>query len=212
MNAAKLIWNSNRWEFTTGEEKENGVQVKAKDFEYIYGLEEWLFNVKLKTLKIGYLDCYRNLKSDYRDIVDVALFARNPIDKNVYHIGNLFGVKQLRDEEITHVKEQLDGINWSNGVILENFKRLEQVDYNPVGHQVYLQNNYNVDAVRAKQPNGFCMNIRYNSIEVFDKPISVTNINSSINKIWKRLTIRYKIDKLNDFDIRDYFISSLKKN
>jgi hypothetical protein len=69
-------------------------------------------------LKIGFIDCYR--ASEYQKVDVLHLFTFNSSNKTVYHIGNMYGVKQIHYSEIEQIRQKL---HWLKS-IEEDFKTL----------------------------------------------------------------------------------------
>jgi hypothetical protein len=196
-HAAKLVWNLNHWEFPSGVAK-NGVNVG----NYLYGLEEWLNNKTLRSEKIGYLDCYR--ASKFNDIRDIILLTFDPNNREVYHIGNIFGVFQLNNTAINNIRHRLNILNFKSSV-KEDFIRIENIQ-NPRGFTLYSINNWNSTSIISSPPAGFFVNIGYDSIIIFDNQdwVSLTKIDRKINSVWKYLGRRYQLENLG-------FTNSLKQ-
>ncbi len=164
-----------------------------------------MFNDVLVANKIGYLDCYRRRGRSYPLPADIALFTKNP-NNELLHVGNIYGVREIHNEEIPEIRELLDLHNWRENVISPNFNQLEF--YPPgqsVGYGNYEDNNYNSNLVRAANPGGFVVNIRYNKIELFKNPVSLSQMDPEINISWKYLTVRYRIENLNSATLLSHF-------
>lgn len=199
-HAAKLVWNLNGWEFPSGVAK-NGLNVG----NYLYGLEEWLNNKTLRSEKIGYLDCYR--ASKFNDIQDIILLTFDPNMKEVYHIGNIFGVFQLHDTDINNIHHRLSILNFKS-IVKEDFIRVENIQ-TPRGFTLYNTNNWNSTSIVSPPPTGFFVNIGYNSIMIFDSQdwVSLTKIDRKINAVWRYLGRRYQLQNLASNSLKQYFKS-----
>jgi len=205
-HAAKLVWNEDNWVKPSGL-AQVGVPVPATE-PYKYGLEEWLNNETLRKHKIGYLDCYR---SDKREgIADIMLFTLNPNDRNVYHVGNVCGVKQQLNTpaNISAIKAILPE-DWLKKPIEVDFVRIEG-NIPSLGMPVYKENNWNTTNIISTPPTGFMANIKYEKLEIFDKSkwVNLTEMDSSINAKWRKLGIRYINANAN---FNDKLMSYIKK-
>jgi len=192
-HAAKLVWNEDNWVKPSGL-AQVGVSVPATE-PYKYGLEEWLNNETLRKHKIGYLDCYR---SDKREgIADIMLFTLNLTDRNVYHVGNVCGVKQLIDNDIPTIKNSLTD-DWLINPIEVDFVRIE-AGAPSIGMPIYNNNNWNTTNIISPPPKGFMVNIKYEKLEIFDKSkwVNLTEMDRKINRSWRYLGVRYMMSNIN---------------
>ncbi len=176
---ARLVYNTAHWQQPTNADvfANNGIGygivVNYREFTYRFGLEEWLFNKIPQKEKIGFLECYR--QRIYADIVDkIMLITRYP-NGSYYHIGNVYGVEQLVDEEIQGIIEMLLAQNWDK-IIEEHFAALGDVRAF-LAHTEYQNHWQSVTIIKAAGDNndtGFCFNIKYKKIELLKTPINLT--------------------------------------
>jgi hypothetical protein len=215
--AAKLIWNVNNWESPDGLTKEYGVLVEFIGGAYRYGLEEFLLSEVFILKNYGYLDCFRRVGRNYQNPEDVILFTLDP-NGRILHIGNLFNVSQLQDQDSQTVWNELRDLNFIENSINPAFNRIEQLpmpDFSE-GARVFMQNNFGEDInhipnIQSEPPLGFCVNFKYERINLFEEPIDLTEIDPDINRRWKKLNILYKLENLQSSGLSDYFKDSLKR-
>lgn len=190
MYAAKLVYNTNDFTQIAGLAQSGlGVNVPINGRNsYNIGFEEWLNNDFLKQHKLGYLDCYRD--AAHIDIVDVGLFMYDTQDRNIYSVGKLCGVQQLTNGEIEACR-----------VILMNGGFIDTVQhhFNDIGDNRQIHNNpnheywncFNNNNIVAKPGENFILNIRYDSIEIFNNPHrNLTALTKRKINNWKRLRNR----------------------
>ena len=58
---------------------------------------------------------------------------------------------------------------------------------------IYRQNNWNSLNIISPSPSGFMVNIKYEKLQIFDSKywVDLTDLDSTINSKWQRLTKRY---------------------
>jgi len=188
MYVAKLVTNDNLWTAVSGQ-AQCGVSINTETKKhYYFGLEEWMNHSILKKMKLGYLDCYRH--NTYNDVANrIALISFNKNTKTVTHVGNLYDVRQLKDDEIAHIKQQLAEQNWLK-IIENNFRELTDER---------LRTGYNkfLECWNASQiSNSFNCNISYERITIFPpaQQINLTVLNKLVNN-WKRLSQRFIVSE-----------------
>jgi hypothetical protein len=204
MRAAKVIWSNNGWTFPQGN-ADYGVPVNGQNENYIYGLEEFLFNDQLIQRKLGYLDCYRAQNIDH--VEDVLLFTLTPLarPRQIIVVGIMRGVQQLNDHEKIPVWNDFQQANYIQTVVNPAFQQIEELDNDDhaIGTDVFIENNYGVNAddlplINGVAPQGLFLNLRYREIHFFaeddDRRINLTAIDHGVNKAWGRLTILYHLE------------------
>jgi hypothetical protein len=204
MRAAKVIWSNNGWTFPQGN-ADYGVPVNGQNENYMYGLEEFLFNDQLIQRKLGYLDCYRARNIDH--VEDVLLFTLTPLPhpRQIIVVGIMRGVQQLNDHEKIPVWNDFQQANYTQTVVNPAFRQIEELDNDEhaFGTGVFIENNYGVNAnnlplINGVAPRGFFLNLRYREIQFFaegdDRRINLTPIDHGVNNAWGRLTILYHLE------------------
>lgn len=185
--AAKLVFNNSAWQRPTKLVTEGtGIFVPSSDL--YFGLEEWLNHPVLKELKIGFIDCYR--ASEYPEKVDVLhLFTFNSSNKTVYHIGNMYGVKQIHYSEIEQIRQKLQEQHWLKS-IEEDFKTLGVSKINE-----YLK-IWSSNVIVGSTAESFMVNVHYEQIELWDKKDwkNLTKKNPMVNKSWRHLSVKYRAE------------------
>jgi len=203
MRAAKVIWSNNGWTVPLGTAT-HGVMVNGLQLPYMYGLEEFLFNEQLLQYKIGYLNCYRN--QNIPGIEDVLLITLTPDLHQVIVIGIIRHVQQLRDHEKIQIWNNMQQANYVDNIVNPAFLQIEHRGNNEqaIGTNVFVQNNYgndinNLPLIRGGAPNGFFVNLRYKTIELFpegyERRVNLTNIDEGVNSAWNKLSILYYLDR-----------------
>lgn len=141
---------------------------------------------------------------------DIILISFSPANRKVYHIGNIYGVEQLRDTEIAAIRADLTQ-SWIAGQIRTDFSRIEDVQ-NPTGFNVYRQNNWNSQHISTVPPGGFVCNIRYQKLEIFKEKnwISLTDKDALINKKWRKLGKRYSLANATFNNALSGYLNSLR--
>ncbi len=194
--AARIVWNIHKWEFPSGLTN-HGVQVNHNNGAYNYGLEEWLNNKKFRDLKLGYLDCYRITQRQEKS-VNLMLYTVDPADNHYYHIGSVYGVRQIdsRPDTIERIREQLPA-DWLTNTIDEDFKRIEHtpVDNNSNGLLIYNNNNWNSQNIISDPPGGFIVNFQYENISFFDRNnwVDLSEKDIEISTRWRHIRQRYSL-------------------
>lgn len=204
IHAAKLIWNSNNWISPTfsNDQANFGIKIATKKFNYVFGLEEWLNNDFMKAHKMGYIDCYR--ASRHVDDTDILLFSRNPNNKEIYLIGKIFKARQIKDQEIMQIRDILNSQNWNDTLIKPIFETKES-NNNPIGFRQYYNENFTSNTIVGKSPKGFIVNIKYDDIQIFEKRISLTELDAIVNTKWRRLSKRYSIENIQSDKFKSLF-------
>ena len=192
MYASKLVYNTNNYTSVSGN-AQTGILVNNNKKPYYFGLEEWNNQPILKKKKVAYIDSYRRfLRLEIAD--KIALICYNPNNKNVYHCGNLWGVRQLQNKEINELRVYLSKNNWLQ--LVEN-------SFNAIGdlrtinaHTEYMR-CWNSKDIIAGTGKSFILNIEYEKAEFFeqDKWENLTKIIPAINNKWKKLNQRYTVPK-----------------
>lgn len=202
MKAAKLVWSNNGWTFPQGSSA-YGVQVDGPIINYMYGLEEFLFNEELINRKLGYLDCYR--KNNIEHFEDVLLFTLTnlPRPRQILVVGIMRGVEQIKDHEKIQIWNDMQQAEYLKNVANPAFQLIEGSENGKpsLGVKVFTYNNYgtairNLPMIQGETPKGFFINLRYKEIEIFPEVnwINLTNIDPGVNRAWKRLTNLYKLE------------------
>jgi hypothetical protein len=184
MYASKLVYNENIWESVSGH-AQAGVSVH-KNF---FGFEEWINNSFLKSKKLGYIDSFRAYRRD-KKYDRIALFMYNPMDKNVYYVGNLYKVVQLKDADIQKYRDTLNQENWL-GQIKRDFDKTTTLN-NSNAFQSY-SNCFNSNTIVGDTAQSFVLNIEYKKLEIFPEKINLTSRIPEINNRFRRLRKLYTI-------------------
>jgi hypothetical protein len=194
--AAQIMRNANNWVTPSNSDRRNvAVPVNLPNgINYLYGHEEWLFHNEMKKRNIGYLECYR--KHSYQNCDTIILFAKGINNNHIFHVGTLYGVTQLQDNNISDIKKSL-GTPWLNKVQ----KNLDLLIGNTPNGNVpsSLYQHWNSNTILKDDLNnqpGFAFNIKYKRYEILVNPINLTLMDSSININWKRLSTRYYLDNM----------------
>lgn len=201
---ARLFYNNTSWQQPTNTDifagMSYGIKVNYPKFKYRFGLEEWLFNKITLKIKIGFLECYR--QKPYHNITDKIMLVTRYPDGNFYHIGNVYGVMQLNNDEIEHIRQILLAQGWAH-LVQDHFAALGDTR-TFVGHTEY-QNHWRSNAI-IKQPadnnnTGFCFNISYKKIELLKEYVNLTTLANplNINRQIQKLSIRYIANSLIGF-------------
>jgi hypothetical protein len=193
MKASKLVYNNNNFTSVSGV-AQTGIYVTRnnKKASYYFGNEEWLNNQTLKKMKIGYIDSYRRTTRLGIE-PKIALFMYNRYDSQIYHIGNLYKVKQIIPEEIEEIRQELLQNNWLN-YAQEGFNNIG--DNRQINQHTQYFNCWNSNNITGDIGKSFIINIRYSRIEIFKEKLQVNNLSLSlplINKKWKRLVDLYNV-------------------
>ncbi len=191
MYAAKLVHNINNWVSVSGY-AQTGITVNINiKKSYYFGLEEWINNPILRKMKVGYLDCYR--ASIHLGLADkIALFSYDPRNTNIYHVGNVYGVEQLNDNNIPAIYPNLNPNNWLNQVE-HDFHNIG--DLRAILNHIEYMHCWNALHINDDIGNAFILNIRYKEIEFFEPSnrVNITHLNRLVNNKWKRLSRRYTV-------------------
>ena len=214
MNAAKIIWNINGWTCPDGQQV-NGINVPGINGNYTYGLEEFNFCEELLNNQLAYVDCYRRIGVEYNEPVDLALFSRCPDTGQIFHIGNLFNVIQITDQDRINIFETFNNNDYLEQFVIPAFNVLEEVIQPEIanGVNVYIGNNYglnidNIPFVQAPAPHGFFVNIKYGRLIIFETPVNLSIMFPEINIKWRKLSVRYIVENLKNEQIIEYFQNS----
>ena len=191
MYASKLVLNSNGWISPTGLASD-GVNVNNGSF---YGFEEWLNSPIFRELKIGYIDSFRTNRSTI-PYDRIALFTYLKGNKNVYYVGNLYGVKQITYKELLNIRGLLNKRNW----IVERKTELDKIFHNSNAFDLYNR-CYNSNIITGATQTTFVCNLKYDRFELFEmkKWVNLTQINPDINSCWRRLKILYNVYSGEEF-------------
>ena len=184
MFASKLVYNENSWESVSGF-AQTGVPVH----KHYFGFEEWLNNLFLKSKKLGYIDSFRAYCRD-KKYDRIALFMYNPMDKNVYYVGNLYKVVQLKDADIQKYRDTLNQENWLEQ-IKRDFDKTTTLN-NSNAFQSY-SNCFNSNTIVGDTAQSFVLNIEYKKLEIFPEKINLTSRIPEINNRFRRLRQLYTI-------------------
>lgn len=189
--AAKLVYNTHNWETPSGNVHNRvGIHVNIGLNGYNFGMEEWLNSPLLRDRNLGYLDCYRS--SAHPGVADIIrlLTFHNGI---VYHVGNVYGVRQLIDGEITDIRNELHQANWL-GEINHDFVLLG--DPRPILQHIEYQHIWTRNAIVAARGEGFMLNIEYKELEMFERDQwrNLTAIDPQVNTKWRRISKRYSVN------------------
>lgn len=191
MYASKLVLNSNGWTSSTGLASD-GIKVNN---ESVYGFEEWLNNPILRELKIGYIDSFRTGQNN-NAFERIALFTYFNSDKNIYYVGNLYGVKQLEYSELLNIRGRLENRGWLNAI---------RTEFNTVFNGTNAFNLYNKcfnsHHVTGKTQTTFVCNLKYESLELFEPSnwINLTEMGRDVNNRWKHLNNLYEVFTDDEF-------------
>ncbi|WP_295650662.1 hypothetical protein [uncultured Mucilaginibacter sp.] len=193
--AAKLVWNDLLWKQVAGVARlSSGMPGLKNNKHYTYGYEEWLNNDEMVRKKIGYLDCYRDTK--FEGVADkVVLFTLDP-NSIIYHIGNIYTVRQLSEEEIPVIKKALDQSAWLSKV-KKDFQVIGDTSSANVG-QSYCTHYNSLHIVGKPETKPFILNIAYGEIELYEKRNwkNLTQTIPDVNNKWRRLSKRFDASML----------------
>lgn len=188
--ASKLVHNTNNYNSVTGV-AQTGIFVNNNKKPYYFGLEEWNNQKTLKQKKVAYIDSYRAFNRI--GIAErIALFSFNPINTNVYHCGNLYGVRQLENKEIPELREYLNQNNWLN-IVGDSFNEIG--DVRPINEHTEYMRCWNSNNIVASTGKGFILNISYKKLELFEPEnwVNLTHIIPEVNVRWHYLRQRYTL-------------------
>ena len=194
MKSSKLVHNTNNYTAISGDAQCGVLVNNANRVNYFIGLEEWNNNKILQKLKIAYLDSFR-LCVRPNEIDKILLFSFNPINRHIYLVGYLYGVKQIKDTEIQEIR---------NNLLEENWLQEAQQDFHNIGDFREIENHnqyyncWNSNTIVAEPGKNFILNVRYDNIKIFEYPykINFTNLFPELNSKWRRLSILYNIQKV----------------
>jgi hypothetical protein len=173
------------WQFPTGPELDTfGVPVPEK--MKTFGLEEFNFNNKLMDIQLAYVPCYGTERTYPRPFVDelhlMYLDRRNP--RGCYmHYATLYNVQSLRNEDIKSVRPllvpNLDEIYFRAEV--QQYFGNDMGNFNGI-----IRAMLNSNIIASNQNNkSFLVNVRYEKIEILDKPVCCQNNNQMASQ-WKK--------------------------
>ena len=189
--AAKLVYNTHNWVAPSGHVHNGvGIHVNIGLNGYNFGMEEWLNRPLLHERNLGYLDCYRSsVHPGVADIIRLFTFHNG----TVYHVGNVYGVRQLTDGEITDIRNELHQANWL-GEINHDFVPLD--DPRPILQHIEYQHIWTRNAIVAATGEGFMLNIEYKKLEMFERNQwrNLTAIDPQVNTKWRRISKRYNVN------------------
>ena len=112
------------------------------------------------------------------------------MDKNVYYVGNLYKVVQLKDADIQKYRDTLNQENW-----LEQIKR-DFDKTNTLNTSAAFQsysNCFNSNTIVGDTAQSFVLNIEYKKLEIFPEKINLTSRIPEINNRFRRLRQLYTI-------------------
>ena len=189
--AAQIMRNANNWVTPSNSDRRDvAVLVNLpNDTHYRYGYEEWLFHSEMKNINIGYLECYR--KNSYLSSDTIILYAKGINNNDFFHIGTLYGVVKLNDNDINGIKNSL-GESWLNEVQKNLDHLIGSTKNTKVSNGLYQQ--WNSNTILKDDLNnqlGFAFNIKYERYEMLEIPINLSAMDAIINIKWKRLSVRY---------------------
>lgn len=206
--ATRLFYNNANWEHPTNVDHNaflnNGYGMivnLGNDLTYRFGFEEWLNNNILRNQKLGFLESYRHIH--YPEVADKILLYTK-IGNDIFHVGNLYGVRQLTNDLIPQIRQELLMMEWNN--VIEN--DFDLLDDNRVfqEHLEYQQHWQSQSIVINNIECGFCININYKKIEFYSSNsfvnLSALDNQNSFYHNWQYLSTRFNlqnhINKLND--------------
>jgi hypothetical protein len=166
---------------------------------YKYGYEEWNRQKLLLNNKIAYVESYRrHLLNPCKKLM---LYYKDPNHGNdFFHYATLYNVEQLSDNNIQNIKINLNNAGWQ-AMVQGHFNNPPINDLGPIGlHPSYLA-AFDSNNIVTQNPNpGFIVNLEYERIDVLKKPVNLSKMDNEdiINSSWRRLSVRYYIDNLND--------------
>ena len=189
MKASKLVNNNNTWTAVSGI-AQTGIMVgksAQNKKSYYFGLEEWNNSNILRNHNLAYLDSFRSFpRLEYYERIELINFR----DGAVYHIGRLEKVKRLKCLEIPDIKKLL---------IRENWLKQVEADFHYIQDLRLIVNNneymrcWNSEEIVAPTNEGFVLNIRYDKLTFFERPINLTLLNPNVNNLWRRLILLYEV-------------------
>jgi hypothetical protein len=211
--AARVFYNNKNWIRPTNADqgKNYGVTIRNNKITYRFGFEEWLFHEVLKKFKIGYLECYRHIKSS--ETADkILLYTKN--NNQFFHVGNLYGVEQLLPDEIGKIRNELLQLKWDK-IIEEHFALLN--DQRAFNRYAEYQSHWLSNEIIKYLEQGFCINIRYKKAELFSKNkyVNLSDLDNQecLSKKWSFLSKRYivpnMINTLNNNPLKKYLKNQL---
>lgn len=198
---ARLFYNNENWSRPVNVDSNSfnnngyGVLIESEDEEkYRFGFEEWLFNEIPQKFNIGFLECYRQF--NFATTAEkILLYTR--LDNQFFHVGNLYGVEQINNNEIQSIKKNLLENNW-NSLIQHDFSFFN--DNRTFEEHSEYQFHWNSNQI-VHSPNdlGFCFNVKYKHSELFKKEdiVNLTQLDNqnSFYHNWQRLSKRYNVEK-----------------
>ena len=191
MKASKLVHNTNNYTAVSGDAQCGLLVDNINRKNYYIGFEEWNNNKILQKLCIAYLDSFRSCNHPTQ-IDKILLFTFNPQNNQIYLVGYLYEVNQIKNTEIQGIRDDLVNQNWLQQV---------QQDFHNIGDIREIVNNnqyyncWNSNNVVSNPGQNFILNVRYKSITIFEKPykINLTNLFPELNLTWGRLSVLYNI-------------------
>ena len=194
--AAQIMRNANNWVTPSNSDRRDvAVPVNLPNgINYRYGYEEWLFHNEMKKKKLGYLECYS--QHSYQTSATIMLFTKGINNNHIFHVGTLYGVTQLQDNNINAIKKSL-GMPWLNKVQ----KNLDQLIGNTPNFNVprSLYQQWNSNTILKNNLNnqpGFAFNVKYERYEILVNPINLTLMDNAINYSWRWLSTRYYVNNI----------------
>ena len=185
MKASKLVYNNYNYISVSGV-AQIGVAYTIDKGKKYFGLEEWNNSETFRNIKLGYLDSFRS--NNIEDVIDfILLFSYNPNDKQIYLIGCMKNVKQIKCNEIDEIRNQLAGQNWLNSIQNE----FQNINDNGLGFKKY-KNCWNSNYIVEKTEESFIVNVRYVESIILEEQINLTEIFPNINNL-KRLSVLYNL-------------------
>ncbi len=181
MYASKLVWNNNKWTNVSDLAQSVVFVDYRRKNSYYFGLEECLNNPILKKMKVGYIDSYR--ANTFHCIAErIALFTFCLSNRQVFYVGDIFGVYQISDKEIDELRNALIQHNWLEEV--EN--RFHNIgDVRAINNHIEYMRCWNSNNVVGETGRSFILNIRYEKIK-FHRPINLTDLTDrEVNIKWK---------------------------
>jgi len=192
MKASKFVYNDNDWTSVSGL-AQTGIIVNRNEQnkkKYYFGLEEWNNSNILRNHKLAYLDSFRS-HSRPAMYDHVNLFMFSPLEKVIYHVGFMTGVKQLSNNQIPEIRAQLDANNWLN-TIEPSFHAIND-QRSIIENREYMQ-SWDSDSIVEKTNDAFILNVTYDSWTIFPIPINLTRIDPNVNSRWRRLSVLYNVN------------------
>lgn len=185
MKASKLVYNTTDFIQVSGK-AQTGISFTINSKKKFFGLEEWNNNETIKKRKLVYIDSFRSRERN-GDVDFILLFMFNPTNKNVYFVGCLKNVKQLTDDEIQGIRDDLGNQDWLNTV--QN--HFNQINDDGSGFKKYTK-CWNSNSIVAETEKSFVLNVSYDELKFLEKLINLTEIYPEINNL-KRLSVLYNL-------------------